>query len=313
MSPLQQPSLVPKSGVSTHKPYFVRMSTCEKSGTWVYHRQWLPLVVHDRYRWIPPRPNKRYVCTVSTDPTTWIRRGAVLIVVAGAACLIGSIYGLTLGKETAPVALAALGLGAMVVAAFAPKLTGTLRLGPSGIELTFVNLVGIVATPDSAQFVKAVEGHWWEIIDSPDARSAVSLFRVFVDKPSSSLMLRGAGYRKDGSESANWESQMIRFVPSEFKLMYLWTGHWVGQDEDRGFHGLGTLEFDPPDESSPRCTRAKGQFWHVDEATPANTRANKIRLRRDDRGSETVMSDGTTQERAGRIAWVLNKWPRHPE
>jgi len=214
---------------------------------------------------------------------------------------------LSVGQGPASISFAGLGFAAIVIAALAPRLTGRLRVGPSGVELNFI---GVVANPESSRFLERIAGLWWDIIDSRDtAKSAVSLCRIYLDN--STITLMGTGYREDGNKSASWDSQMVRFVPSQFKLTYLWTGHWEGKKEDADFHGLGILRFDPPEGSSSICTRAEGHFWHVDEEIPANTLRHKVRFRRVDEGSgvEAKMKDGTVEYRAAEVDRVLKKWP----
>src|SRR5712691_139346 len=235
-----------------------------------------------------------------------VRRGALYIGMAGAACLLLAFYATPADDRAAAIAFGALGVGAIVIAAFAPQIA-SLRLGPSGVELT---LVGIVATPEAERFVGGITGYWWEVIDSRSDRSAVSLCTIWLD-PTRTVRLHGSGYSKDGSESANWRSQMVRLFPSELRLIYLWTGEYAGAESNRHFHGLGTLNFDPTDPVSHASSHAAGPFWHVDEAMPSATKFNDVRLHRAIDPSEVdMMRNGNRQKRAAVVAALLARWPR---
>lgn len=223
----------------------------------------------------------------------------------GAVLLIGALYSISVGNNTGIGLFVAASIVTFIIAAFGERLQ-TFRAGPTGFELSLVGVV--VATPEAEAFLERIKGSWWEIIDSHEARSAVSLCTIFLSQKT--IMLKGTGYREDGSESANWASQMVRFDPSENHLTYLWRGHWTGKDEGLDFHGLGMLDFDLPEGQPQTFKRATGYFWHVDEAHPASTVRNRVRFRRAESTSEEIMRDGTSEAKVELLDDVLRRWPR---
>jgi hypothetical protein len=154
-----------------------------------------------------------------------------------------------------------------------------------------------------------VKGAWWERISQLKG-SALSYFTIYPDATGGTVTLDGTGYGLDGETAARWKSEMVRLYPSERTIAYLWRGsHPLPGRAQFRFHGYGTMEFDPPEGSSPVFSRGKGTFWDVNEAEPGDTVSKAIELRRVvDMGSVAVMTAGAAGERRELVRKTLDAW-----
>ena len=168
---------------------------------------------------------------------------------------------------------------------------------------------GRAALATNAHFCCQVEGAWWERINHPEG-SAVSFFTIIADPLSGNVVLEGESYGGDGEQCAKWKSEMTRLYPTDRRIAYLWRGkHPLPGFAHLDFHGYGTMEFKPPEESSHQTTKGSGDFWDVDEAQPGKTMFKPVELRRVlDERHRHIMTSGSARQKHDLVLRVIATW-----
>ncbi len=170
-----------------------------------------------------------------------------------------------------------------------------------------ISPAAMVRREQSVALAARVGGDWWERIRGPGA-SAISFFRIDFDEASETIRLRGQAYDTAGEPAAHWSGFAVELVPERRRIVYRWTGTHPDRPNTQ-FHGIGEVEFDPPDPADAPASRGYGRFWDVDEARPENTTSKAVELQRErDPAVVAQMRDGRAAERRALSTRILAQW-----
>lgn len=174
-------------------------------------------------------------------------------------------------------------------------------------ELHRISPAAILRHEQSVAMAALLCGDWWERIRGAGA-SAISLFRINFDVASETIRLRGQAYDVKGQPAAHWSGFAVELVPERLRIVYRWTGTHPDAPSTQ-FHGIGEVEFEPPQHAGGLAMRGHGRFWDVDEARPENTTSKAVELQRErDAAVVAQMHDGRATERQMLSTRILTQW-----
>lgn len=133
----------------------------------------------------------------------------------------------------------------------------------------------------AARFIHKLEGYWWEYLEY-DTAGQVSFLEIEPDEVFHSIRIKGRSFSAEGKLISRWNSQMVRLVPDQEKLLY----HWEGRRLDAlqvQLHGSGEWAFDFQAGDSQHPSTGYGNFWHINEQNIALSLIKSVLLQKETR------------------------------
>jgi hypothetical protein len=156
----------------------------------------------------------------------------------------------------------------------------------------------------AARFIRKLEGCWWEYLQDDEA-GQISFFEIEADDVFNSIRMKGRAFSGNGKLMSRWNSQMVRLLPDQEKLLYHWEGRKLEALQIR-LHGSGEWEFEFHAEGSNKPHTGHGTFWHINEQDIGRSLIKSVLLQKEIRpGIIEIMSGFGEQQIAPVIQEML--------
>ncbi len=142
----------------------------------------------------------------------------------------------------------------------------------------------IYAYGELFNFCEKVEGCWWERV-KPDTAAAISFVRIYLDRQTLTLKLKGRSFDTEGNYIAFWESNAASINLKERKVLYYWTGSFPSSPSEP-FEGFGEISLF---ESVTEFKEGVGVFTNINVTDIKSISKKSFEMRRSTREEISIM------------------------
>ncbi len=152
---------------------------------------------------------------------------------------------------------------------------------------------------------RGILGPWVDFITSHSDQSVVGRFEIRMESEGVRIV-NGTSWNPDGAPQARFRSESLRV--RHLRVFYSWSGEHPKTSEPTGYFGSGSIDFEPPPESSRDSIKARGRFSITPEARPEDTVIVRRVLRRPTADDDADLTSEDPKRVGRAVKRLLERW-----